>query len=110
MSTKLENKDLTSNDAKPVLPAVRVKLDWIVNWLKENQHADVMNSKLVDEYEEEFKPKVDVMIYGANRCKDLGRTLSYGYKIGLLKRSPVGLTNGAWYVGFPKWVYVYELR
>ena len=100
----------TPTDANNVLPAVRVKLDWLIDWMKENQRADLMNSELVDEYEEKFKPKVDVMIYGANRCKDLGRTLSYGYKIGLLKRSSVGLTNGAWNVGFPKWVYVYELK
>lgn len=100
----------TGNCANRVLPAVRVKLDWMIDWMKENKRADVMNTKLVDEYEEKFKPKVDVMIYGANRCKDLGRTLSYGYKIGLLKRYPVGLTNGAWNVGFPKWVYIYELR
>lgn len=107
---KAELTTETPADAKPVLPAVQVKLNWLVNWMKENQRADVMNSKLVDEYEEEFKPKVDVMIYGANRCKDLGRTLSTGHKLGLFKRSAVGLTNGAWNVGFPKWVYVYELR
>lgn len=69
-----------------------------------------MNSKLVDEYEKEFKSKVDIMIYGTNRCKDLGKTLSAGYKLGLLKRSVIGLSNGVWSVGFPKWVYVYELN
>ena len=68
INDELENE--TANGTKPVLPAVRVKLDWLVKWMKENQRADVMNTKLVDEYEEEFKPKVDVMIYGANRCKD----------------------------------------
>lgn len=89
---------------------IQVKLDWVVNWMKANQYADVMNSKLVDEYEEEFKVKIDVMMFGANKCKDLGKTLSYGYKIGLFKRKVFGLTNGAWHVGFPKWVYVYELQ
>jgi len=100
----------TPADAKPVLPAVRVKLDWLVSWMKENQRADVINTELVDAYEKEFKVNVSVMIYGPNRCKDLGKTLSLGYKLGLFKRQPVGLANGAWNVGFPKWVYVYELR
>ena len=86
------------------------KLNWLIDWIKENQRADVLNSELVDEYEKTFNVKVDVMIFGTNRCKDLGKTLSYAYKIGLLKRSPVGLNNGAWYPGFPKWVYVYELK
>ncbi len=108
--TNTDKNDFNATIGNTVLPAVQVKLGWLVKWMKENQRADVMNSKLVDEYEEEFKPKVDVMIYGANRCKDLGRTLSAGYKLGLFKRSAVGLTNGAWNVGFPKWVYVYELR
>lgn len=103
-------KHQSPNDAKPMLPAVRVKLDWLVNWLKENQHADVMNSELVDAYEENFNVRVDVVVYGANRCKDLGKMLSLGYRLELFQRTAVGLSNGAWHVGFPKWVYVYELR
>ena len=90
--------------------STQVKLDWISDWMKENQHADVMNSKLVDQYEERFKVKVDVMMLGANKCRDLGKTLSHGYKTGLFKRASFGLTNGAWHVGFPKWVYIYELQ
>lgn len=94
---------------KNISSEAQTKLDWVVNWMKENQLADLMNSKLVDAYEEEFKVKVDVMPFGANRCKDLGKTLSAGYRLGLFKRRIVGLSNGAWHVGHPKWVYVYEL-
>lgn len=86
------------------------KLEWLIEYMEKNQHADVMNSELVDEYEGKFNVEVDIKMYGANRCKDLGKLLSLGYKLGLFNRSPVGLTNGAWNVGFPKWVYVYELK
>jgi len=68
-----------------------------------------MNSEFVDAYEENFNVKVVIMTYGANRCRDLGKILSIGYKIGLFKRFATGLSNGAWHFGYPKWVYCYEL-
>lgn len=83
---------------------------WIKEYMRQEPRLDVMNSKFVDDFEERFKCPVHVSIFGPNRCPDLGKALSAGYKQGIFDRKTVGLVGGAWHVGFPRWVYVYELN
>lgn len=88
----------------------QMKLDWIVEYIKNKRTpVDVLNDKFMDEYVEKFHAKIEISIFGPNRCKELNKMLSLGYKIGILKRSAIGLSNG-WYPGFPRWVYVYNLN
>lgn len=86
------------------------KIEWFRGWMKENNSIclDVLSQKLVDDYEREFKVKVIVQFFGANICRDLGRTLSRGYKEGILTRSRISLH--AKEVGFPNWVYTYQFK
>lgn len=97
------------NGTKPHVASSTAKLKWLSEYMKENHRANVMDAHLVNAFSETFNADVKVMLYGADRCKELGKLLSLGYKKGLFKRNAVGLSGGGWHDGFPKWVYVYEL-
>ena len=62
----------------------------------------------MDAYIAKFNPKHIVMPWGANKCSELSRLLSSLYNQGILKRNTVGIPYSVG-VGFPKWVYCYEL-
>ena len=85
------------------------KIDWVRDWLKQNNTpVDILNSKFVDDYINEFNPsKVEILPFGANRCPELGKLLSWGYKNGYLNRGRVSISCKE--VGFPNWIYVYSL-
>lgn len=85
------------------------KIEWIVNYMKENEpHVDIMNAAFVDAYIEEFNPRHAIMIYGANKCKEISRVLKSGYDMEIFRRGRIGLN--AHLTGFPNWVYVYSLN
>lgn len=85
------------------------KIAWVENYMKENSpHVDILNTEFVDEYIAKFNPKHAIMMYGANKCKEINRVLKAGYDKGVFKRSRVGLF--AHLSGFPNWVYVYSLN
>lgn len=83
------------------------KQGWVIEYLKINTMADMLNEKFVDEYIEEFKPKYSVQLWGANKCNELSKLLSSLYNQGILKRSSTGIPFAP--SGMPKWIYVYEL-
>ncbi len=70
--------------------------------------VDVLNVLFVDAYVEATQAKIVPMPFGANKCKQLGSDLSVMFKCGMLDRSRIGLR--AMEPGFPKWVFVYELK
>lgn len=85
------------------------KIEWILDWIRENNSpVDILNSKFVDDYVNHFNPTVEILPFGANRCPDLGRVLSWGYKNGYLNRGRISLFCKE--VGFPNWVYVYNVN
>jgi hypothetical protein len=82
------------------------QVNWIISYTKkEGEVINVLNKKFVEDFINEFSVKHDLMFFGASKCKELSKTLAFGFKIGLLSRKPVSLT--AWSSGFPKWVYDY---
>jgi hypothetical protein len=85
---------------------VNKKHEWIYNYAKINGHIDILNSDFVDDYIKKFNPVYKIQPYGANSCKELGRVLSSMYKNGLLNRFVMGIP---YMVGFPRWVYCYEV-
>lgn len=81
--------------------------EWIIQYIKNSNGVDVLNSEFVDAYVEHTGAAVDVMMWGANRCKMIGRDLSELNNSGKLSRFRIGISN--WQPGFPKWVYSYSL-
>jgi Uri superfamily endonuclease len=86
---------------------INEKEQWILDYIQENLHANILDKKFVDEYVQKFNTKYFVMAYGADKCPELGRVLSNMHKHSLLQRDRIGLSNME--SGFPKWVYVYSL-
>lgn len=70
--------------------------------------VDVLNSDFVDAYIDATKPKFRVTNYGAWKCPQLGRDLAQMVEDGVLRRHRVGIAGLA-SMGFPRWVWSYEL-
>ncbi len=70
--------------------------------------VDVLNSDFVDDYLEATGAAFSPMMYGAHRCKQLGKDLAGLYKLGKLRRHTTGI-EGLAGMGFPRWVYAYYL-
>ena len=88
--------------------SVDLKRKFIYDYLEKNKICSMLDQKFVDEYIEKFNPKsVRYTNYGANKCKELSLILSTMYRDGDLTRNVVGLRELG--MGFPKWIYVYEL-
>jgi hypothetical protein len=82
----------------------RERHNWLlVYMLDEPGWLDVLNSYLVDDYQEGTGVSVDVMPYGANKCRQLGVDLAELASLGYLTRS--GMAG----MGFPRWVWSYRL-
>ncbi|WP_323016431.1 hypothetical protein [Castellaniella sp.] len=84
-------------------------------WIEEYLHGklvgesvDVLDKHFFDAYIEATGAKCSIMIYGADKCQQLGRDLSGMHKMGRLTRHATGLEGMAG-MGFPRWVYVYRL-
>lgn len=84
-----------------------IKEEWVCDYIRERGAVDILNVEFVDQYIREFNPPHVSQPYGANTCKELNRLLSRMYKSGVLNRCAVGVSGG---IGFPKWVYCYDLR
>jgi hypothetical protein len=102
-------KELTARQPGPKLQA---RYDWIKARIAEEigGHVDILNSDFVDDYIAKFDAGYRPVNWGAHHCPQLGRDLSAMYNLGMLKRSRIGLTDGAWQPGFPKWVYTYTVK
>lgn len=83
---------------------------FVLSWLSKpgNIMCNVLDVAFVDEFVDATQANVDVMLWGANRCAYLSKTLAKMNADGLLSRDAVGL-GANWQPGFPKWVYAYTL-
>lgn len=89
------------------------KKQWILDYIGDESHKhmffDVVSEEFVFDYIDAWEPK---QIYGSAcfvpKVPELGRYLSEMYKEGLLER----YVHSCTYIqdGFPKWVYVYNLK
>lgn len=84
---------------------------WILNKMREHPGSpiDILDAEFVVAYCEATGAKATPMFVGAPKCPQLGRDLGELYKRELLRREPVGLPSGDSSMGFPKWVYSYQL-
>lgn len=71
--------------------------------------VDVLNRYFVDDYVAATGAKIIPTNWGADHCAQLGRDLSAMSRRGILSRRRIGLSNGNWQPGFPKWVWCYAL-
>lgn len=89
----------------------REKQEWIMDYIRncKFQHVDIFDSEFVDAYIEACNPqKVIVQPYGAHTVPEIGKYMSELYRMNILNRVPIGLSQC--YSGFPKWCYSYYLR
>lgn len=86
---------------------------WILDWMDSNclvgESVDVLYSRFVWDYVEATNATHSIPMFGAPKCKQLGKDLSNLHRNGLLKRTTTGLSPGDASMGFPKWVYSYRL-
>lgn len=73
------------------------------------RYVDVLNKHFVECYVDATGAKEVVQFFGAPKCPQLGRDLGQMYRMGTLKRHATGLAPGDSYMGFPKWVWSYQL-
>lgn len=86
--------------------------EWLLQYIRARhprEGVDVLNRYFVDDYADATSAKVEIMMWGANRCPQLGRDLLSMYKVGQLERGRIGLA-GNWQPGFPKWVWSYRVK
>jgi len=87
------------------------KQEWIVAFIRNYRfkHVDIFDSEFVEQYIEKCAPKkVVYQPYGAHTVPELGRYLAEMYRLNILNRATIGLTQC--YSGFPKWCYSYWIR
>ena len=89
--------------------------NWILNYLEAKQkpvlyrvRVDVLDSKFVDDYLQATGAKHSMMMYGAHKCRQLGRDLAALADIKQLERQRIGI-GGMAGMGFPSWVWSYSL-
>jgi hypothetical protein len=96
-------------DAIRTASSASARRTWLLGYFLQTQdQLDVLNRDFVDAYSDATQAKVAVMMFGANKCPQLGQDLASLYREGLLNRQPAGLTGMAG-MGFPRWVYSYSL-
>lgn len=87
---------------------------WIEAWMSEGIPGrgivNVLDSDFVCAYADATSAPVEFQHIGAPKCKQLGRDLSAMFDAGKLTRDATGLAAGDAAMGFPKWVYTYELK
>lgn len=81
---------------------------WLLRAIAAEQYVDVLNAPFVDAYVRATGAKVQLMTWGANRCRTLASDLARMHDRGWLKKTRVGL-GGNWQPGFPRWVNSYSL-
>jgi len=83
------------------------KIEWILEYMEEHKYVSSVDTDFVNSFVDKFNPKIRIMNWGANKCRELNRLLAFGYKQGKFSRRATGLGIN-WMYGFPKWVYVYS--
>lgn len=85
------------------------RVEWIIHHLTRKGFADILDAEFVDRYIEITNSSFKPVQWGAHKCPQLAKDLRKAYDSGLVERSIMGLSGGAWQPGFPKWVYSYSL-
>ena len=85
------------------------RYEWIAEYLKIARLVDILNNDFVCAYIEATNAPAAYQPYGAPKCPQLSRDLQAMTKAYTLKRSRSGI-EGMGGMGFPTWVWVYELR
>jgi hypothetical protein len=100
------------NDTRQPIMKPEQRRDWIEAFMRGNNQArggvDICDAAFVDAYTEATNAPYSVTMYGANKCRMLGRDLSIMAGAGVLRRSRIGL-DGMAGMGFPRWVWSYRL-
>lgn len=81
---------------------------WLLRFMSRHGSVDVMNAGFVDAYVEFTGAKVDIMLWGANKCGLLSADLRRLHHSQTVERHRIGL-GANWQPGFPKWVNSYSL-
>lgn len=93
---------------KNISDAERVRMRWLLSWMRKHGQADTLNSQLVDDYIDATGAKCKPRMFGAFECRrlaqDLGRMASFGYA----ERHTTGIGDGLCHQGFPKWTWSYK--
>lgn len=90
------------------------RLAWLLDYMLSRHKAisfmtfNVLDQDFVDSYVEATKAPSQFMLWGADRCPQLGKDLSYLHKQCVLMRVRTGI-QGLAGQGFPKWVWSYRL-
>jgi hypothetical protein len=82
---------------------------WLLRRLftpEQHGRVDVLDAKLVDDFEAATGAPIEVKMYGANGCRTLEDDLRNMHGAGLLDRCRVGISGMP--SGFPKWVFSYR--
>ncbi len=82
---------------------------WLLQAVEAERFVDVLNAPFVARYADATGAAYKPSIVGAGWCRLLAADLRKMAAAGLLKKSRVGLSSGAWMPGFPKWVNSYSL-
>lgn len=85
------------------------RFDYLLQLVLRERDLDVLNRYAVDDYVKHTGADFQVMFYGANKCKLMGRDLSAMCKLGYLRRYACGLQGMAG-MGFPRWVWSYKME
>lgn len=83
---------------------------WIKQWISEHGPVDMIDADFVANYISEFNAAYIETSLGAHKCKQLSMDLSAMHNNQTLQRHACGLPAGYASMGFPKWVYSYELK
>ena len=81
---------------------------WLLRAIAAERDVDALNAPFVEAYVRATGAKVQLMTWGANRCRTLASDLARMHDRGWLKKSRAGL-GGNWQPGFPRWVNSYSL-
>lgn len=105
--------DTTDDSAASEINSGRVvgyeeRREWLLRFMSRHGPVDVMNAGLVDAYAEFTGAKVDIMLWGANKCGLLRADLRRLQHSQIVVRHRIGL-GANWQPGFPKWVNSYSL-
>jgi hypothetical protein len=83
------------------------RYQWIQSYIQRQHFVSIVDQDFVDAYERKTGATVEYMLWGANRCPQLGRDLATMAKTGTLVRFREGLKGAC--DGYPKWVWMYAL-
>lgn len=91
--------------------------EWILGYLRTRQghytfcrySVDVLDAAFVDAYIDATEVPYDVVLLGANRCRQAGLDLAALCKEGKLERHRAGVSAPTSGGGWPTWVWSYYL-